>query len=324
MGLRVGVAGTGRLGRAHVRVLRSLPAVERVACYDVDGARARDVAAEFGASAFESLPAMLDAVDAVVVVTTTSSHAAVALAAIAAGKDVFVEKPITSRLADGEAVVRAARAAGRILQVGHIERFNGAIQAVLPHIESPLFIEVHRLAPFTIRGADVSVVMDLMIHDLDLLGLLVGARPAEVRAKGAAIITDEPDIVNARLEYDSGCVANVTASRVTAAPMRKVRVFSQAGYFSIDLLAGAATHYRKGPKLAEQLAALKSGASLGLSDMVRVEQFRGDGVEPLYKELDAFCAALSTRTAPPVTGEDGLEAMRLATTILERVGPARV
>ncbi|HEU4929952.1 MAG TPA: Gfo/Idh/MocA family oxidoreductase [Candidatus Krumholzibacteria bacterium] len=324
MGLRVGVAGTGRLGRAHVRVLRSLPAVEYLACYDVDCARARDVAAEFGATAFDSLPAMFDAVDAVVVVTTTSSHAAVTLAAIDAGKDVFVEKPITSTLRDGEAVVGAARNAGRILQVGHIERFNGAIQAVLPRIEAPLFIEVHRLAPFTIRGADVSVVMDLMIHDLDLLGLLVGARPAEVRAKGAAIITEEPDIVNARLEYDGGCVANVTASRVTAAPMRKVRVFSEAGYFSIDLLAGVATHYRKGPQLAQQLAALRSGAAVGLADMVRVEQLRGDGVEPLYKEMEAFCGALDTRSTPPVTGEDGLEALRLATTILERVGPARV
>lgn len=324
MGLRIGVAGTGRLGRAHVRVLRSLPAVERVACFDADSDRARAVAEEFGATAFDSLSAMFDAVDAVVVVTTTSAHAEVALAAIAAGKDVFVEKPITSTLADGEAVVRAARAANRILQVGHIERFNGAIQAVLPRIGTPLFIEVHRLAPFTIRGADVSVVMDLMIHDLDLLGVLVGERPNDVRAKGAAIITHEPDIVNARLEYEGGCVANVTASRVTAAPMRKVRVFAEAGYFSIDLLGGVATHYQRGPRLAEQLAALQGGASLGLADMVRVEQLRGDGVEPLVKELDSFCTALATRSAPPVTGEDGLEAMRLATAILDRVGPARV
>ncbi len=324
MGLRVGVAGTGRLGRAHVRVLRSLPAVERVACFDADHERARAVADEFGAAAFDSLDAMMETVDAVVVVTTTSAHAEVALSAIAAGKDVFIEKPITGTLAEGEQVVRAGRAANRILQVGHIERFNGAIQAVLPRVGTPLFVEVHRLAPFTIRGADVSVVMDLMIHDLDLLGVLVGARPVDVRAKGAAIITGAPDIVNARLEYDGGCVANVTASRVTAAPMRKVRVFSEAGYFSIDLLAGVATHYQKGPRLNEQLAALRDGASLGLSDMVRVEQLRGDGVEPLVKELQAFCTALEARSAPPVTGEDGLEAMRLAAAILERVGPARV
>lgn len=318
------MAGTGRLGRAHVRVLRSLPAVDRVACFDAESDRARAVAGEFGATPFDSLDAMLDAVDAVVVVTTTSAHAEVALRALKAGKDVFVEKPITSTLADGETVVHTAREAKRILQVGHVERFNGAIQAVLPRIGRPMFIEVHRLAPFTVRGADVSVVMDLMIHDLDLLGVLVGERPADVRAKGAAIITNEPDIVNARLEYEGGCVANVTASRVTAAPMRKVRVFSEAGYFSIDLLAGVATHYRKGPRLAEQLLALRGGASVGLSDMVLVEQLRGDGVEPLVKELDAFCHALRTRSAPPVTGEDGLDAMRLATSILDRVGPARV
>jgi predicted dehydrogenase len=307
-----------------VRVLRSLSAVDRVACFDTDRERARAVADEFGASSFDSLDAMLEAVDAVSIVTTTSAHAEVALSAIAAGKDVFVEKPITGTLDDGEAVVRAARARGRILQVGHVERFNGAIQAVLPRIGRPMFVEVHRLAPFTVRGADVSVVMDLMIHDLDLLGVLVGERPADVRAKGAAIITNEPDIVNARLEYEGGCVANVTASRVTASPMRKVRVFSEAGYFSIDLLAGVATHYRKGPRLAEQLAALKNGASVGLADMVRVEQLRGDGVEPLVKELEAFCTALATRSAPPVTGEDGLEAMRLATAILDRVGTGRV
>jgi predicted dehydrogenase len=324
VGLRIGVAGTGRLGRAHVRVLRSLPAVERVACFDLDAARARAVADEFGATAFDTLESMMNAVDAVVVVTSTSAHADVALKAIAADKDVFVEKPITSTLADGEAVVRAARTQGRILQVGHIERFNSAIRAVLPRIEAPLFVEVHRLAPFTVRGADVSVVMDLMIHDLDLLGVLVGERPTDVRAKGAAIITHEPDIVNARLEYEGGCVANVTASRVTATPMRKVRVFSESGYFSIDLLAGAATHYRKGARLEAALADARRGGNMGLADMVSVEQLRGDGVEPLVAELDAFCQALATRSAPPVTGEDGLEAMRLASVILDRVGSARV
>jgi predicted dehydrogenase len=318
------VAGTGRLGRAHVRVLRSLPAVERVACCDLDKDRARAVADEFGATAYDTLDAMLDAVDAVVVVTSTSAHAEVALRALASNKDVFVEKPITSTLADGEAVVRAARKQGRILQVGHIERFNGAIRAVLPRIGTPLFVEVHRLAPFTLRGADVSVVMDLMIHDLDLLGVLVGERPSDVRASGAAIITAEPDIVNARLEYEGGCVANVTASRVTATPMRKVRVFSQSGYFSIDLLAGAATHYRKGARMEAVLADARRGGNVGLADMVVVEQLRGDGAEPLLKELEAFCEALATRSAPPVTGEDGLEAMRVASVILDRVGSARV
>jgi predicted dehydrogenase len=327
VGLRIGVAGTGRLGRAHVRVLRSLPGVDFVGCCDADPARADAAAREFGARAFPSLGAMLGEVDAVSIVTSTSAHAAVALETIAAGRDLFVEKPITANLAEGEAVVKAARAAGRILQVGHIERFNGAMEAVLPRIGRPLFIEVHRLAPFTPRGTDVSVVMDLMIHDLDLLGLLTRAAPVDIRAKGAALLTREPDIVNARLEYADGCVANVTASRVTAQPMRKVRVFSSTGYYSIDLLQASVTHYRKSDAFDERMAALEAGtlaAAPSLADFVAAQHFRGDGVEPLAKELDAFRRAVLERSPPPVTGEDGLEALRLASAILERVGSARM
>jgi predicted dehydrogenase len=321
----VGVAGTGRLGRAHVRVLRSLPGIDFVGCHDLDSARAREAAAEFGATAFESLDELLREVDALSIVTTTSAHAEVAMRALDAGRDVFVEKPLTASVTEGERVVARARECGRLLQVGHIERFNSAIEAVLPSVGRPLFIEVHRLAPFNLRGADVSVVMDLMIHDLDLLGLLVGANPIDVRAKGAALLTAAPDIVNARLEYADGCVANVTASRVTASPMRKVRVFSESGYFSIDLLTGTATRYRKADGFAGRIADARrgSGAPLAMSDFVSVEHMRGDGVEPLVKELDSFCRCVADRTRPPVTGEDGLEAVRLAALILERVGEAR-
>ena len=327
MGLRIGVAGTGRLGRAHVRVLRSLGGVDFVGCCDIDAARAQAVGDEFGATAFASLDRMLSDVDAVSIVTSTSAHAEVALQAIAAGCHLFIEKPITATVAQGEAVVRAARDAGRILQVGHIERFNGALEAVLPRIGQPMFIEVHRLAPFTPRGTDVSVVMDLMIHDLDLLGLLVGDSPVDIRAKGAALLTREPDIVNARLEYADGCVANVTASRVTASPMRKVRVFSTTGYYSIDLLGAAVTHYRKSDSFAERMAGLQSGsldAPPSLSDFVAVERFHGDGGEPLAKELEAFRRAVAENSTPAVTGEAGLSALRLAAAILERVGPARM
>ncbi|HKW15520.1 MAG TPA: Gfo/Idh/MocA family oxidoreductase [Candidatus Krumholzibacteria bacterium] len=325
MGLRVGVVGTGRLGRAHVRVLRSLPGVDFVGCYDADAARAREAAAEFGATAFDSLDALFSAVNAVSVVTTTSAHAEVALTALDRGLDVFVEKPLTASVADGERVVTRARERGRLLQVGHIERFNSAVQAALPSIGRPLFVEVHRLAPFNLRGADVSVVMDLMIHDLDLLRLLVGAEPVDVRASGAALLTHAPDIVNARLEYADGCVANVTASRVTASPMRKVRVFSDRGYFSIDLLAGSATHYRKADGFADRIADVKRGGatSVAMTDIISVQQIRGDGAEPLVKELGAFCQSVADRTPPPVSGEDGLDAVRLAALILERVGEAR-
>jgi predicted dehydrogenase len=300
--------------------------VDFVGCVDARPERAHEAAVEYGATAFASVDAMLAAVDAVSVVTTTSAHADVALAALAAGRDVFVEKPLTATVADGERVVRAARAAGRLLQVGHIERFNGAIEAVFPRIGAPLFIEVHRLAPFSIRGTDVSVVMDLMIHDLDLLGLLVGERPRDIRANGAAILTPRADIVNARLEYAGGCVANLTASRVTASPMRKVRVFSSSGYFSIDLLAGVATHYRKADGFEARLAELQRAGAAGpaaMLDLVQVAQIRGDGVEPLAKELGAFCRCVADRSRPPVTGEDGLDALYLAAEIAERVGHAR-
>jgi len=325
VGLRVGVVGTGRLGRAHVRVLRSLPGVDFVGCVDADPARSQEAATEFGATAFASLDQLLGEVDAVSVVTTTSAHAEVALAALERDCDVFIEKPLASSVEEAERIVTRARERARVIQVGHIERFNSAIQAVLPSIGRPLFIEVHRLAPFNLRGADVSVVMDLMIHDLDLLGLLVGANPVDVRAKGAALLTSAPDIVNARLEYADGCVANVTASRVTASPMRKVRVFSDKGYFSIDLLAGSVTHYRKADGFAERIAEVKRGTSTGvaMTDIITVEQMRGDGAEPLVKELGAFCRCVADRTPPPVSGEDGLEAVRLAALILERVGEAR-
>jgi len=308
-----------------VRVLRSLPGVDFVGCHDADVARAHETAAEFGATAFDSLDALLGEVDAVSIVTTTSAHADVAMAALGRGRDLFIEKPLASSLDEARRIVDGARLRGRVVQVGHVERFNSAIEAVLPAIGHPLFIEVHRLAPFNLRGADVSVVMDLMIHDLDLLGLLVGSSPVEVRAKGAALLTDAPDIVNARLEYSDGCVANVTASRVTAAPMRKFRVFSKNGYFSIDLLAGSATHYRKADGFADRIAEMRRGgaATVPMSDVISVNQMRGDGAEPLVKELDAFCRCVRERSRPPVTGEDGLEAVRLAERILERVGEAR-
>jgi len=325
VGLRIGVVGTGRLGRAHVRVLRSLPGVDFVGCQDADATRAQEAAAEFGATAFDSLDALFSQVEAVSVVTTTSAHAEVALAALDRGLDVFVEKPLASSVADAERIVTRARERARVIQVGHIERFNSAVQAALPSIGRPLFIEVHRLAPFNLRGADVSVVMDLMIHDLDLLGLLVGAEPVDVRASGAALLTHAPDIVNARLEYADGCVANVTASRVTASPMRKVRVFSDRGYFSIDLLTGSATHYRKADGFADRIADVKRGGagSVSMTDIISVQQMRGDGGEPLVKELAAFCKSVADRTPPAVSGEDGLDAVRLAALILERVGEAR-
>jgi predicted dehydrogenase len=202
-----------------------------------------------------------------------------------------------------------------------VERFNGALEKVRHRIESPTFIEIHRLAPFSVRGTDVSVVGDLMIHDLDLLFFLLGREPVEVRAKGAGVLTEGPDIVNVRLEYEDGCVANLTASRVSAEPLRKLRVFSRSRYISIDLLRGTATECRKAKTFEEGISRLRARAdgydSLKLADFVESETFLSDGEEPLRKELAAFCGAVSKRESPPVTAEDGLNAVRLASRIVD-------
>lgn len=304
-------------------MLCGLAGVSAVGCYDVLADRAGEVAAANGATAYESLDSFLDAMDAVVIAVPTTEHMSLALRAFQSGCDVFVEKPIATTVEEAQAMIAAAASAGKILQVGHVERFNDAFEAVLPGIEAPSFIEVHRLAPFTVRGTDVSVVGDLMIHDLDLLNHILGEWPIEIRAAGAAILTAGADIVNARLEYPGGCVANVTASRMTISPMRKMRVFSPNSYLSIDLLAGRATRYRKAASFDEGIDALRKKAqgfdALGLRNFVEVDTITPDPSrrqEPLRKELDAFRRSIETRQPPPVTGEDGLGAVRLATEIL--------
>jgi predicted dehydrogenase len=310
----------------HVRVLGGVEGVDGVACYDAVFERAATAAREFNATAAPDLDTLIGEVDALVVAVPTSDHCDVAMRALERGRDVFVEKPIARTPSEAERMIEAARTRARILQVGHVERFNGAVEAVWPWIEEPTFIEIHRLAPFNVRGTDVSVVGDLMIHDLDLLCHLLDEWPSEIRVAGAAILTGAADIVNARLEYPGGCVANVTASRVTMTPMRKVRVFSPRSYISIDLLAGRATRYRKAAGFERGVEALRSKTqgheSLDLRDFIEVETVSSDGAEPLHKELTAFCRSVVTREPPPVTGEDGLKAVRLATDILARMKTA--
>ena len=321
MGLRVGVIGTGRLGTQHVRVLTGLDAVDTVSCHDVIPERAQAAGKEFGAVVCSSVDELFSQVDAVSLVVPTTKHTELALSALDRGLDVFVEKPIADDVDGARSIIEKAKSGGRVLQVGHIERFNGALEKVVSRITSPSFIEIHRLATFSIRGTDVSVVGDLMIHDLDLLFYLMGEAPREVRAKGAGVLTPGPDIVNARLEYGGGCVANVTASRVSVKPLRKIRVFSPSSYISVDLLKGQASEIRKADTFEQSLAAVKGKpeglAGYGLEDFVDSLSFVSDGVEPLRKELEAFCHSVLTRENPPVTGEDGLNALVLASHIVD-------
>jgi predicted dehydrogenase len=319
MGLRIGVIGVGKLGRHHVRVLSGLGEVEFVGCHDQIADRARSAAEEFGATAYGDRETLIADVDAVDIVVPTSSHAKYALMALDMGRDLFVEKPLAGELEEAAAIVERAEHLGRLVQVGHSERFNGAFEKVRARISNPTFVEIHRLAPFSVRGTDISVVGDLMIHDLDLLNCLLGEEPVEIRAKGAGVLTEAPDIVNARLEYASGCVANVTASRVSVEPMRKLRVFCPNRYISVDMQAGRATEYRKADGFEEVISKLRTQSEgydrLALGDFIQFETFTADGTEPLQKELREFCRCVEKRETPSVSGADGLNAVRLAAQI---------
>jgi predicted dehydrogenase len=304
-------------------VLCGLDDVDFVGCHDRIAERAQSAAEEYGATAYDDRKALMADVDAVDIVVPTSEHARYATIALEMGKDVFVEKPLAGELNEAEQIVAAAERYGRIVQVGHSERFNGVWEQVSERISNPSFIEIHRLASFSVRGTDISVVGDLMIHDLDLLNHLLGEPPVEIRAKGAGVLTPAPDIVNARLEYAGGCVANVTASRVSVEPMRKLRVFSPNKYLSIDMQAGRATEYRKADMFEQNVAKLRAQSEgydrLGLGDFIHFETFTGDGVEPLQKELGGFCRCVATRGTPAVSGKDGLEAVRLADQIVTAI-----
>ncbi|NIM19465.1 MAG: Gfo/Idh/MocA family oxidoreductase [Candidatus Latescibacteria bacterium] len=323
MGLRVGVAGIGKLGREHVRVFKGFDEVDFIGCYDLIEERALQASKDFGATTFSTVQELIDAVDAVSVVVPSTKHAEVAVAALEAGKDVFLEKPIASDVRAAERIVDATQRHQRILQMGHIERFNSAFEAAFPFIQDPSFIEIHRLAPFAARGIDVSVATDLMIHDLDILLLLLKRWPEDIRAKGAGILTTGPDIINARLEFANGCVANLTSSRVSVEPMRKIRVFSPNRYLSIDLFRRRVKRYEKGEKFKEGVARLKelegSPGVIDLSEFLTIEEFETHGDEPLAKELKTFCRSVLTRKPPPVTGEDGLNALKLAEAVLDKI-----
>lgn len=320
MGIQVGVAGTGRLGREHVRILKSIPGIDRVTCFDIDHDKSRIVAEAFGAEAVTTLDELLNRVDAVSIVAPTKHHAALALEALARDKDLFIEKPIAATVPEAKAIVTSAETKGRIVQIGHIERFNPAFVASRSLIVAPSFMEIERLSAFTLRGTDVSVVMDLMIHDLDLVLLLVGEWPEEIRAKGAGVLTEGPDIVNVRLEFPGGCVANVTASRVSMEASRKFRIFSPSHYLSIDLKERRVKYFKKGDRFYAGLAALQSagagGAHLDLGEFLDTDEFTATGEEPLKTELQSFCAAVMRRSPPPVSGQDGLRVLTLATEIL--------
>jgi predicted dehydrogenase len=300
--IRVAVAGCGEFGRNHARVYREMESADLVGIFDTDTARAAAFAQEFGTQPFSSLQQMQDRVDAASVAVPTVSHAEVGCSLMALGIDVLVEKPMAKDLADADALLAAAKKYARILQVGHVERFNPAVLAVEPIINRPLFFEVHRLGVFTPRSLDVDVIYDLMIHDLDILLALVGEPVIEVKAVGIPVLSDKVDIAHARLEFSGGAVANVTASRVSTERVRKVRFFQQHEYISLDYA---------------RRDALRVGVKRpGPEPEFAFEKLPSAGVEPLRAELEAFLHAVRTRKEPKTNGTAGRAALELATRVM--------
>jgi len=310
--MRTAVVGVGYLGRFHAQKYASLPNSRLVGVADPSAAAREAVAAELGVPAHADYRALLGTVDAVSVVTPTPLHYQIAREFLEAGAHVLVEKPMTASVAEGESLIAAAQRANRILQVGHLERFNAAVQAVQPILTVPRFIESARLAPFKHRGTDVDVVLDLMIHDIDLILSIVRSPVISVDAIGSSVFSNEIDIANARLRFANGCVANATASRVSLKTERRLRLFQDDAYVSVDLHQKVLTVIRK-------------IAGMGADGMPRVdiEETSYDQGDALKAEIEAFLDAAASGRPPPVSGEDGLKALRTAVTIAEQVASSR-
>ena len=310
--MRTAVIGVGYLGRFHAQKYAALPESTLIGVAD-PFAQARDaVAAELGVRAHADYRELLGAVDAVSIVTPTPSHYETAKAFLEAGAHVLVEKPMTATIAEAESLVSLARRVGRVLQVGHLERFNAAVQAVQPVLKTPRFIESARLAPFKQRGTDVNVVLDLMIHDIDLILSIVRSPVISVDAIGSSVFSGEIDIANARLRFANGCVANATASRVSLKTERKVRLFQDDAYISIDLQQKILTLIRK-----------SDGVGADGMPQVAIEENNFEQGDALKEEICAFLHAAATGGIAQVTGEDGLLALRTALTITEQVADSR-
>ena len=306
--MRTAVIGIGYLGRFHAQKYASLPNSTLVGVADPSEAARSKASAEFKVAAYADYRELLGQVDAVSIVTPTPSHFEVAQAFLNAGAHVLVEKPMTASIAEGEQLIALAAKAGRVLQVGHLERFNAAVKAVQPSLSVPRFLESARLAPFKQRGTDVNVVLDLMIHDIDLILSIVRSPVVSVDAIGSSIFSQEIDIANARLRFENGCVANATASRVSLKTERKLRLFQDDAYVSMDLQQKILTIIRKG-----------NGVGADGMPQVAIDETTYEQGDALNDEIKAFLDSAMSGGVAEVSGEDGLLALRTALTITEQV-----
>jgi predicted dehydrogenase len=333
--LAVAVIGAGAFGRNHTRVYHELQkrgdAVELAAIVDTDSTRADALAKQFSARAFRSIGELLDTaqVNAASVAVPTVHHCEVAKALLKGGVDLLIEKPLASTLSEADELISAAHAANRIVQVGHLERFNPAVRATVPIVTKPMFFEVHRLSPFGPRALDVDVVLDLMIHDLDIVLSFVNSPVKEVRAVGLPILSEKVDIANVRMEFESGCVANFTASRVSTERVRKLRFFQPQQYVSVDysrqdvlvISVDPAEAARAGFSLQSVQRAItaKAKEAIGIPPQFKIAKPKVAQEEPLKAELSSFLEAVRGRTTPLVSIEDGRRALAAALQILDAI-----
>ena len=334
--LAVAVVGAGAFGRNHARVYHELQkrgdAVELAAIVDTDASRAEALAKQFGARAFRSVAELIDTaqIDAASVAVPTVHHCEVARVLLHGGVDLLIEKPLASTLNEADELISLAREANRIVQVGHLERFNPAVRATVPIVTKPMFFEVHRLSPFGPRALDVDVVLDLMIHDLDIVLSFVNSPVKEVRAVGLPILSEKVDIANVRMEFESGCVANFTASRVSTERVRKLRFFQPQQYVSVDYsrqdllvisVDANSTEAHGGFSLQSVQRAItaKAKEAIGIPPQFKIAKPKVAQEEPLKAELSAFLEAVRRRSTPLVSIEDGRRALAAALQILEAI-----
>lgn len=316
--LKVGVLGAGHLGKIHLKLLQQSSQYELVGFYDENLENGKKIAEEFGYKQFNTIATLIHAVDVIDIVTPTLSHYKCAKVAIKSGKHVFIEKPISNTVAEAEEIIALAKEYNVKGQVGHVERFNPAFIATKDMIENPMFIETHRLAEFNPRGTDVPVVLDLMIHDIDAILSVVHSKVKRINASGVSVISDTPDIANARIEFENGCVANLTASRISMKNMRKSRFFQKDAYISVDFL----------DKICEVVKMQDAPETPGDFDMIlqnaegvkKQIYFANPEVAPnnaILDELETFADAINNNTTPIVTLEQGAEALRVAYQIID-------
>lgn len=309
--VRVGVVGVGYVGQHHARIYSELPGVELIGVVDIDEARLHDMGTRHRVLLCRDYRDLLGKVDAVSVSVPTLLHYPIAKQFLEAGVDVLVEKPIAQSLAQADKLVEVAKVDDRIFQVGHIERFNGAVKALEEIVRSPGFIESHRLGPFAARNTDVDVVLDLMIHDIDIILNLIKSPVIAVSAVGVPVISDQVDIANARLQFESGCVANLTASRVSVERVRRIRIFQRDTFISLDYSQQEIAIYHR--------VAGGEGATPETTSRIVKEDIFIDKAEPLRVELESFIECVRSRKRPLVSGEEGRDALRVASQIMERL-----